>query len=474
MKITMFGTGYVGLVTGSCFAEMGNDVLCIDIDAAKIEGLKLGREYLPIVPSAVASIPAESRYVVTDGVLLGAPPPDFTTISVFEPVENLGITAFDLQNVPGKPAQREAFIEVFNAGNKRRTTEIVVSGAGEQRIAREVSIEANSVVIQTIDLSMFNGGPVRAALTSTDDAFSDDDVAYGYLSSRRIVRVTLVSDSDRFLVKSLATQPRVRLNVVPPRRYVDGADTDVFIFNRFAPEAAPSAPSLLIGPQPVSWLPSSAGNVILPEVTTADARHPVLQNISLRDLHIEKANISRPAASPESTVLLHADGDKVLAVAHDGATRWLLLGFDADDSNFGLLPGFPVFLGNAIHWLADEPAIVRATPGRVTVPVETARVFAMNGSELPVMALDGEIHFDATASGLYTVIGKDRPVRVAVNLLERRISAVNRSALDPSAAGLSERRAVDELPVALSALLLIIAAVFLSIEWVAYHRRITL
>ena len=344
------------------------------IDAIQtVEGLKLGREYLPIVPSAVASIPAEGRYVVTDGVLLGAPPADFTTISVFEPVENLGITAFDLQNVPGRPAQREAFIEVFNAGNKRRTTEIVVSGAGEQRIAREVSIEANSVVIQTIDLSMFNGGPVRAALTSTGDAFADDDVAYGYLSSRRIVRVTLVSDSDRFLVKSLTSQPRVRLNVVPPHRYVDGTDTDIYIFNRFAPKVAPSAPSLLIGPQPVSWLPSSAGNVILPEVTTADARHPVLQNISLRDLHIEKANISRPPASPESTVLLHADGDKVLAVAYDGATRWVLLGFDTDDSNFGLLPGFPVFLGNTINWLADEPAIVRATPGCSSSVVPIAR-----------------------------------------------------------------------------------------------------
>jgi hypothetical protein len=450
------------------------------VDAIEtVEGLQLGREYLPIVPSAIASIAAEGRYVVTDGVLLGAPPTDFTSISVFEPAENLGITAFDLQNVPGSPAQREAFIEVSNAGSNGRTTEIVVSGTGDQRVTRQVSVEANSVVTQIIDLSMFNGGPVRAALTSTDDAFADDDVAFGYLSSRRIVRVTLVSNSDGFLAKSLSSQPRVRLNVVPPHRYADKFDTDIYIFDRFAPKAAPSVPSLLIGPQLVgsqtaSWLPSTAGNVILPEVTTADARHPLLQNISLRDLHIEKANVSQPSTSRESTVLLHADGDKVLAVAHDGATRWVLLGFDSDDSNFGLLPGFPVFLGNAINWLVDEPAIVRATPGRVTVPFETARVFAMNGSELPVMALGGEVHFDATTSGLYTVIGKDRPVRVAVNLLDRRISAVNRSALGPSTSAPSEDGTMDELPVALSALLLVIAAAFMCFEWIAYHRRVTL
>ncbi len=439
-----------------------------------IENLQLGYEYLPIVPSAVASIPAEGRYVITDGVLLGAPPVDFTAISVFEPTGNLGITAFDLQNVPGSPAQREAFVEVLNAGSKRRSTEIVISGAAGQRVAREISVEANGTVTQTIDLSAFNGGPVRAALTSTGDGFADDDVAYGYLSSRRVVRVTLVTDSDRFLVKSLAAQPRVRLKVVPTHRFTDSADTDIYVFDRFAPKLAPSAPSLLIGPRPASWLPSSAGSVMLPEVTTADARHPVLRNISLRDLHIEKANISRPPTDRETTVLLRADGDKVLAIAHDGATRWVLLGFDADDSNFGLLAGFPVFLGNAINWLADEPAILRAAPGTVTVPIKSARVIAMNGSELPVMAIGGDIHFDAVTPGLYTVIGKDRPVRVTVNLLDRRISAVNRSALAPAVSGSSVRSTADELPVGLSALLLIIAAAALCIEWVAYHRRITL
>ncbi|MCA9329932.1 UDP-glucose/GDP-mannose dehydrogenase family protein [Candidatus Saccharibacteria bacterium] len=42
MKISVVGTGYVGLVTGTCFAEMGNDVLCIDIDQAKVEKMKSG------------------------------------------------------------------------------------------------------------------------------------------------------------------------------------------------------------------------------------------------------------------------------------------------------------------------------------------------------------------------------------------------------------------------------------------------
>src|SRR5580692_8338837 len=42
MKVTIFGSGYVGLVSGACFADVGNDVLCVDIDPARIDLLNRG------------------------------------------------------------------------------------------------------------------------------------------------------------------------------------------------------------------------------------------------------------------------------------------------------------------------------------------------------------------------------------------------------------------------------------------------
>ncbi|HYG67327.1 MAG TPA: 2-dehydropantoate 2-reductase N-terminal domain-containing protein, partial [Anaeromyxobacteraceae bacterium] len=43
MRIAVVGAGYVGLVTGTCLADSGNDVVCIDSDAKRIEGLQEGR-----------------------------------------------------------------------------------------------------------------------------------------------------------------------------------------------------------------------------------------------------------------------------------------------------------------------------------------------------------------------------------------------------------------------------------------------
>ncbi|MFP4155414.1 MAG: UDP-glucose dehydrogenase family protein [Halothiobacillaceae bacterium] len=58
MNLTIFGTGYVGLVTGACLADVGHDVMCVDVDAAKIAGLREGR--IPIYEPGLEAIVTEN------------------------------------------------------------------------------------------------------------------------------------------------------------------------------------------------------------------------------------------------------------------------------------------------------------------------------------------------------------------------------------------------------------------------------
>lgn len=59
MKITIFGTGYVGLVTGTCLAEVGNDVLCMDVDQQKID--KLNQGIIPIYEPGLEDMVKENH-----------------------------------------------------------------------------------------------------------------------------------------------------------------------------------------------------------------------------------------------------------------------------------------------------------------------------------------------------------------------------------------------------------------------------
>lgn len=92
MKISMFGTGYVGLVTGTCFAEMGNDVLCVDIDPAKVARLTAGDIpiYEPGLEDMVRSNVAAGRLRFTTAADAGVAHGDILFIAVGTPSDEDG------------------------------------------------------------------------------------------------------------------------------------------------------------------------------------------------------------------------------------------------------------------------------------------------------------------------------------------------------------------------------------------------
>jgi len=92
MHLTIVGTGYVGLVTGTCFADTGNDVLCLDIDEDKIERLKRGE--CPIYEPGLADLITRNikagRLHFTSDKAEAYASPDVTFICVGTPSDDEG------------------------------------------------------------------------------------------------------------------------------------------------------------------------------------------------------------------------------------------------------------------------------------------------------------------------------------------------------------------------------------------------
>ncbi|WP_240098395.1 UDP-glucose dehydrogenase family protein [Thermomonas flagellata] len=116
MRVSIFGTGYVGLVTGTCLAEVGHDVVCIDIDAAKVEGLNRGVVpiYEPGLEPMVKANHAAGRLRFTTDAGAGIAHGDVLFIAVGTPPDEDG--SADLQYVLavartiGRHLQRPAIV----------------------------------------------------------------------------------------------------------------------------------------------------------------------------------------------------------------------------------------------------------------------------------------------------------------------------------------------------------------------------
>src|SRR5690554_1806554 len=99
MNLTIIGTGYVGLVTGTCFAEMGNHVTCVDVDAAKVAQLRQGISpiFEPGLEDLLARNIAQNRLKFSTSLAEACRESDIFFIAVGTPPDQDG--SADLQHV---------------------------------------------------------------------------------------------------------------------------------------------------------------------------------------------------------------------------------------------------------------------------------------------------------------------------------------------------------------------------------------
>jgi hypothetical protein len=405
-------------------------------------------------------------YFISDGVALREVPSYVQRVSVFENAANAGITAFEIRSVPATPLSYEAYLEVLNSSDKPVKVDLTLVSAGGQRISRPLALDVGQIYQDVFDLSRFDGGPVRASIELPDDALILDNTAFAYLPVKRKTRTLLVTRGNAYLEKLLKLDMYVDLVISSPTEYREQADVDVYIFDRFAPPAAPAKPALIIGASNAAWLRPAQGEVQKPEITTWVEDHPLMRYVSVDDVAIEHA----AKIDPANLTVVVASNQTPLIVTSD-QPRFVMLTFDLASSDFPLHVGFPIFVENVFAWFNRDSLALRQAPGEVNVPLANAEVKTLDGKTIPSQQQLGHTVFEALDPSLYTANGSDSSVHIAVNLANRTFSDVNRSffkndKVTLASAGLLRRE--------LWFYMLLAAIVLIAAEWFTYHRRITL
>ena len=147
MKLCMIGTGYVGLVSGVCFSDLGNDVICVDKDLNKIENLKKG--IIPIYEPGLDELALKNfknkRLKFSTNLKDSISKSDIIFICVGTPTKKNG-SAADLSQVYNVAKEISASINKFKIIITKSTVPVTTGDEIEKIISKNVSKKLFSVV----------------------------------------------------------------------------------------------------------------------------------------------------------------------------------------------------------------------------------------------------------------------------------------------------------------------------------------
>ena len=432
---------------------------------------------MPLVPAG-ENIAA---HLLTDGVAHLDVSPDMAVESVFAPADNIAITAFDAKSSLHDPTRYQALVQVFNASVRPKQVRLALTGENGFALERDLKLSAGATINQTLDVTDYADGVLRAEVRAQGDGFQLDDVAYGVVASHRVKRVLLVTAGNRHLQASLERLPGVALTVLKPAQYRPAADYDANVFDRFAPPERPAPGALLFRPPPVTWLPAFGPTTTNPVITRWDQSHPLAVNVSWRGVHMQRAALAKLSAHDSQTdvVLALGESEGVLVAAGGTASRgitgarWIAVGFALDDSNFAMQPAFPVFLGSALVWLTAGAETLTHGLGYVEIPYANAKVTGLDGRPVAAVSVPGATVFDAVRPGVFTVASDAGTTRVVANVIDPQYSDVNRSRFAGESVAVAPSLSFPRFGFEPWVVLLALAVALLALEWLAYTRHRT-
>ncbi|PKO83997.1 MAG: UDP-glucose 6-dehydrogenase [Betaproteobacteria bacterium HGW-Betaproteobacteria-11] len=181
MKITVIGTGYVGLVSGTCLADVGNDVLCLDLDAEKIRILQSGGIpiYEPGLEAMVGKNVAAGRLRFTTNVEEAVAHGVLQFIAVGTPPDEDG--SADLQYVVAAARSIGRYMQDYKVVVDKST--VPVGTADKVRVAIGEELQARGA---TIEFSVVSNPEFLKEGAAVDDFMKPDRIVVGTEEPRAI------------------------------------------------------------------------------------------------------------------------------------------------------------------------------------------------------------------------------------------------------------------------------------------------
>lgn len=405
---------------------------------------------------------------ISDGVAIQDVPANAQSISVFEPADNVGVTAFEIRPVPVNPLSYEAYLEITNYSPQTKTVTLEIGGREQAKLLRSIELDEGQTSRQTLELSAFEGGEIQARILVEGDSLIIDNTAFAYLPSRRRLRVALVTDGNHHLETLLNLDPRVDLVTMRPNTFRENTDIDAYIFDRFITTSPPSKPVLIFHPTSTSWVSSTSNEVEVDGISNLNDQHPIMRFVPFTDLSINKAvHLDIASATPVAM----AD-ETPLIVAGETPERHVIVAFDLNDSDFANTLGFPIFIRNVLNWFTGEVPPLHRQLGTVTVPGTSGYIISATGEPVASSQQLNSTVFDTSTPGLFTAITDNTHVPVAVNVISHKLSNINQSnfsKMNPSPSN-------EYVPPKREPwfYMLLLAILLICAEWLTYHRRITI
>jgi Ca-activated chloride channel family protein len=484
----------------SPLSTMSSDVTELDpaIDALFATDTRADLERgLSFAIDSLRGLPKAEIIVVSDGVLgdltevakhvdLGSAALRF--IPIGKSGKNVAISEFSVRRYPLDKSRSEVMLEVANTNDKPVQVELTLLGDGTiidvSRLALAPNERLPRFYQDLAGASRTLEAKIKLADGSADDLPADDH-AYALMPERHRARVLLVSRGNTYLEAALLLDEYLDVTTVSPGKALPSEHFDVAILDGVADPLPDTVAAALYLNPPEQGSPLKLGHELKDfGFDTWDKKSPILRFLALGDVQVAVGHAFVPAQADR--VLGASEQGPILVSGSRSGHKFVALGFDPRNSDLVLRVAWPLFVLNSINAFVEEDtgyvsSFRTGDVWRIPVPssVDSATVIDPHGVHHTVPVKEGRAIYLGEEAGFYKLVagsGADAASsEFAANLsdlAESSITPVGELALGKSraeAVKFGAPGAKRELWVYLLAVVLALSVV----EWITYHRRVT-